>query len=193
VGAARGIGLATGPNVLRQKRLRRRFVARVGLGLVSLLAGCAPELVWLQPDRAAVPPLDAGQALEVIVTVVGGGDPLAVHGGRIEYAGMADAARRFVAAAARPWVERHRGARAGGWQMLLELVRSDADLRAGRLTVELETRVTLRGTVGQVHLGQTRGYCKWSEAPAGDGSVVVYQCLSRMSRDLAGWLEGLEP
>jgi hypothetical protein len=77
--------------------------------------------------------------------------------------------------------------------MLVEIIRSDAEVQDGRLTVELEARVTLRGTVGQLHLGQTHGYCKISDALAGDGSPVVYQCLERMSRDLAGWLEGQNP
>jgi hypothetical protein len=57
--------------------------------------------------------------------------------------------------------------------------------------------VTLRGTAGQIHIGQTRGYCKQTDdggdGVSDDGSLVVYRCLERMSRDLAGWLEGLNP
>jgi hypothetical protein len=77
--------------------------------------------------------------------------------------------------------------------MLVEIVRSDARWGDGQLAVELEARVTLRGTAGPVHLGQTRGYCQLSAPPDGDGSAVVYQCLERMSRDLLGWLQGIDP
>jgi hypothetical protein len=166
---------------------------RLWPGLAVVLAGCAPEFVQLQPDRVAPPPPSAAQPFEVILSVAGGADPLPVRGDLIVYGGVADATRRFVAAAVAPWAARHQQARPGGWQLQVELVRSDAEAGGGLITVEIETRVTLRGTIGQVHLGQTRGYCKVSLAPTGDGSGVVYSCLERMSRDLAGWLEGQSP
>ncbi len=44
--------------------------------------------------------------------------------------------------------------------MQVDLIHSQAERHDGLLTVELETRVTLRTKSGRIHLGQTRGYCK---------------------------------
>jgi hypothetical protein len=141
-----------------------------------------------------MPPVSAGQSLEVITSLDGGCDPMPVHGTRIVYGGLSNVAGRSVAAAATSWAERHHAERNGGWQILLEIVRSDASVHGGRLAVEIETRVTVRGVLRQIHLGQTRGYCKVSDSLADiDGSSVVYRCLDRMARDLAGWLEGISP
>jgi hypothetical protein len=173
-------------------RLRRARACGLGL-LLALPLGCAPVLVPLHPEREPARPAGFIEPLEVIASVSGGSDPMPVRGGRIAYGGLTGATRQFVAAAARPWAERHLALRPGGWQLLVEIIRSDAETGAGGLTVELETRLTLRGTLGQIHLGQSRGYCKVTGAMTGDGAPVVFQCLERMSRDLAGWLEGLNP
>jgi hypothetical protein len=137
-------------------------------------------------------PVSADQSLEVVTSLDGGSDPMPVHGARVVYGGLGNAVGRSVAAAATSWAERHRAERDGGWQILVEIVRSDARVHDGRLAVEIETRVTVRGVLRQIHLGQTRGYCKVSDPLAdSDGSSVVYRCLDRMARDLAGWLEGI--
>jgi hypothetical protein len=166
--------------------------------LVVLLAfeGCVPEVIPLRPDPASIPAATASPLVEVIPSLSGGSDPMPVRGGRFLFGDLAGATARFAAAAARPWAERHAADRPGGWQMLVEIVRSDAELDDWHLTVEIETRVTLRGARGPIHLGQTRGYCKVSDVISdepGAGSRVVFQCLERMGRDLAGWLEGLGP
>jgi hypothetical protein len=170
----------------------RPSLAAVAL-LSSISFGCARELIQLPPGPVAALAIERIESLEVVASVAGGADPLPLRGGRLAYAGLTDATRRFIEAAGRPWAERQRARRPGGWQLLVELTRSDADLQGGRLTVEIETRVTLRGTVGQVHIGQTHGYCKVAETFTGDGSSVVTGCLERLSRDLAGWLEGQSP
>jgi hypothetical protein len=166
----------------------------VGLILQLPVAACAPQLVPLQRDRESMPAPRSEELFEVIVSVAGGADPMPVRGSRVIYGGLTEATGRFVAGATRAWVERHRAQRMGGWQLLVEIIRSDAEAKGERLTVELETRVTLRGALGQIHLGQTRGYCKVSGPLAEEaGAPVVYQCLGRMARDLSGWLEGLNP
>jgi hypothetical protein len=172
--------------------VHRSLIAGLGL-LLSLPLGCATEVIPLRPERGSASSLAPLKPLEVIVSLSGASDPLPVQGRRIAYGGLTAAVGQFMEAASRPWADRHRTSRPGGWQMLVEIIRSDAELQAGRLTVELEARVTLRGTVGQIHLGQTHGYCKVAGTLAGDGSPVVYRCLERMSRDLAGWLEGQNP
>ena len=117
-----------------------------------------------------------------------------LRGGRVDYGGLSNATGRAIAAATAPWAERHRSERVGGWQMLVEIIRSEAEAHAGLMTVEMEARVTMRGSLGQIHLGQTRGYCKVSDLVGDtDGSGMVFRCLDRMARDLAGWLEGINP
>jgi hypothetical protein len=117
---------------------------------------------------------------------------MSVRGGRVAYGGLSSATLQAIAVAAAPWVERRRSERAGGWQMFVEIFRDEGETQSGQLTVEIETRVTMRGSLGQIHLGQTRGYCKVSGVAAeADGARIVFRCLDRMARDLAGWLEGL--
>lgn len=174
--------------------IRNRVAASLLLLVHLGLVGCTPQLIQLQPDGESMLPPATGQPLEVIASLAGGSDPMKVHCGRMVFGGLVGAASRTVAASTMPWAARHLAERAGGWQMLVELIRTEAEMQAGRLTVEIETRVTLRGAQGQIHLGQTRGYCKVSDVVAdADGSRVVFQCLDRMARDLAGWLEGLNP
>ena len=173
----------------------RWILPRPALALLAAAAhgACGAWLVQLDTDGAAAARRPASPLLEVIPSSSGAPDPVPVWGASIVYGGMAAAAGQAIAAAAQPWAARHAAERAGGWQLLVELVRAEADAEAGRLTVEIETRVTLRGTVGQIHLGQTRGYCKVSDAFAGNGAPVVQQCLARLARDLAGWLDGISP
>jgi hypothetical protein len=172
-------------------RTKRRRLSSVAAAAIAAGAGCAPSLVQLDagPANAGAP----APFLEVIATNSGADDPLPVTDTVIRFGGLAAAAGRFVSSAARPWAERNAAARPGGWQLLVEIVRSNAEVGDGRLTVEIETRMTLRATLGQAHLGQTRGYCKVSEPLSGDGSHVVYECFTRLGRDLAGWLDGISP
>jgi hypothetical protein len=164
----------------------------IGAALVAATAaGCAPSLVQLDADAGG--PVPPTPLVDVIATNAGAADPLPITDTVIRFGGLAIAAGRFAASAAAPWAERHAAARPGGWQLLVELVRSNAELADGHLTVEIETRITLRATLGQAHLGQTRGYCKVSEPVARDGAQVVYQCLTRLGRDLTGWLDGISP
>lgn len=169
---------------------------RPSLGALALLSSlplaCFHELVPLTPAEMGSP-VDHVEGLEVVASMAGGTDPLPVRGGWPVYGGLTEALRASVEAAAQPWAARHRALRPGGWQLLVETTRTDADLQAGTLTVEIEARVTLRGTTGQVHLGQTHSYCKAAAPLAGDGAPVVHACLERLSRDLAGWLEGRAP
>jgi hypothetical protein len=173
-----------------------RFGRRVGAGLLlcaSLVClSCAVRVIPV--DAARQPRPASGGALEVVPSASSEADPVRVGGTNTAFGGVAVAAARWVSAAAAPWAQRHAVERPGGWQMLLEVVRAEAEARDGRITIEIEGRVTVRATVGQVHIGQARCYCKESgDLSGGDGSPVVSRCLERMSRDLVGWLEGLNP
>ncbi|HLK92022.1 MAG TPA: hypothetical protein VKZ18_19175 [Polyangia bacterium] len=149
-------------------------------------------MIELEPLRPVAPGDGAGQ-IDVVASVAGGADPLPVAGSRLAYEGLTPLTGYLVAEATRPWAERHRASRPGGWQLLVEITRSDAELRAARLTIEVDVRVTLRATVGQTDLAQTQGHCKVTDAFLGDGSPVVTACLERLSRDVAGWLQGRAP
>jgi hypothetical protein len=169
--------------------LRRWDVAAAAIATVA--GGCATHTI---PLRAMREPAPVSQALEVVASTAGAPDPLPVSGAHLAYSGVALAAGRLVAAAAAPWAARHVAERPQGWQIRLELVRAEAEAHDGELTVEIDARVTMHATAGEIHLGQTHGYCKETgELAGGDGSSVVYRCLDRLSRDVAGWLEGLNP
>jgi len=149
--------------------------------------------VTLQPGRTLPPVAVGAPPLEVLVVAAEGADPLRVQRARIVYGGVTEAARLYINAATASWAARHARERPGGWQMTVELYRAGAVAGGDALTVELEARVTLRATVGRIHIGQTTGYCRATGALDDDGATVIDDCLERMGRDLAGWLEGQGP
>ncbi|MGO9287213.1 MAG: hypothetical protein ACLQIJ_00425 [Polyangia bacterium] len=156
---------------------------------VLLLAGCSVQMVELRPLGAPSP---GGGDLEVVPVNAGAADPLPVSGARLAFSQVVPAVGDSISAACAHWAERHRNDRKGGWQMQVDLIRSQADRHDGLLTVELETRVTLRTKSGRMHLGQTRGYCK-TEGALDSPAKVGTQCLERMAQDLSGWLDSVQP
>ncbi len=76
--------------------------------------------------------------------------------------------------------------------MLVEVTGADAELeRGGRVVVGLDVRATLRTRSGNVYLGQTQLGCREGGLVSADeGAPVVYRCMMRVGRDLAGWLGG---
>jgi hypothetical protein len=57
--------------------------------------------------------------------------------------------------------------------------------------VGLDVRATLRTRAGNVYLGQTQLGCREGGlVSAEQGAPVVYRCMLRVGRDLAGWLAG---
>ena len=153
-----------------------------------LLLGCSVQMVELRPLGAPLP----GGDIEVVPVNAGAADPLPVSGARLAFSQVVPAVGDSISAACAHWAERHRNDRRGGWQMQVDLIRSQAERHGGLLTVELETRVTLRTKSGRMHLGQTRGYCK-SEGALDSPAKVGTQCLERMAQDLSGWLDSIQP
>jgi hypothetical protein len=122
-------------------------------------------------------------------------DPLVVRGSHIAYGDLGQALGIAVSAATAPWAASHREhpvARAGGWSVTVEIIGAEAALEPeGRVIVGLDVRATLRARSGNVYLAQTQTGCR--EAGLGsaeEGAPVVYRCMMRVGRDLAGWLEG---
>jgi hypothetical protein len=168
-------------------------------GLAALLVACGgiPHIVPLV--RTAGPPLTATPSnatpLEVVSRSTAVPDPLPVRGSDIVYGELEYALGIAVSTAAVPWAEAHRDhvvARHGGWTVLVEVTGADADLEpGGRVVVGLDVRATLRTRNGNAYLGQTQLGCREGGLlSAEQGAPVVYRCMMRVGRDLAGWLGG---
>jgi hypothetical protein len=183
--------------------MHREAVAR--LALAACISGCggASRIVALTSPRGFPPASTAagGGPLEIVSRSTAVSDPLPVRGGDLAYGDLEPALGILVTAATAPWVASHRDdaiARKGGWTVLIELTGADAQLEpAGRVVVSLDVRATLRTRSGNVYLGQTQLGCRdGGPVSVEDGAPVVTRCMTRVGRDLAGWLGGgvrLEP
>jgi hypothetical protein len=135
--------------------------------------------------------------LEVVSRSTAVPDPLPVRGSNVAYAELEAALGAAVTTATSSWSEAHRDhalARDGGWAVLVELTGADAQLDGGgRLVVGLDARATLRTRKGNDYLGQTQLACREGGLvfAADRGAPVVYRCVARIGRDLAGWLDAV--
>ena len=180
----------------------RRVAFGLALGpaivlLVTGVVGCAgpPEIVPLL--RAAGPPItpNVTAPLEVVTRGTAVPDPLPVRHSSIVYGDLESALGIAVSTATAPWADAHQAdavARGGGWTVLVEVTGADAELESGgRVVVGIDVRATLRTRSGNVYLGQTSLGCRDGGLVAADeGAPVVYRCMMRVGRDLAGWLSG---
>jgi hypothetical protein len=166
---------------------------------LAFAAGCggAPHVVPL--IRTAGPPITPNPSSATPLEVVSRGtavpDPLPVRGSDFVYGDVESAMGIAVSTAAAPWAEAHRDhpvAKHGGWTVLVEVIGADAELeRGGRVVVGLDVRATLRTRNGNVYLGQTQLGCHEGGLVSADqGAPVIYRCMMRVGRDLAGWLGG---
>ena len=175
--------------------LAMRTVALLGVMLTA--CGGAPRIVPLVrvaglPVTQALP---NATPLEVASRSTAVPDPLPVRGSDIVYGDLESALGAAVATAVAPWAEGprdHPVAQHGGWSVLVEVIGADAELeRGGRVVVGLDVRATLRTRSGNVYLGQTQLGCREGGLVSADeGAPVVYRCMMRVGRDLAGWLGG---
>jgi hypothetical protein len=133
--------------------------------------------------------------LEVVSRSTAVPDPLPVRGSDIVYGELEAALGLAVSTASAPWAEAHRDhavARHGGWTVLVEVTGADAELEpGGRVVVGIDVRATLRTRNGNAYLGQTQLGCREGGLVSADqGAPVIYRCMMRVGRDLAGWLDG---
>ena len=127
--------------------------------------------------------------LEVVTRSTAVDDPLPVRGSDVTYADLETALGASVSSAAAPWASAHREHRPAGWQLSVELTQAEAVASDQRLMVTLTVRATLRTREDGTFLGQTQATCRESGLfPADRGAPVVIACMSRVGRDLAGWL-----
>ena len=157
-------------------------------------AGCGHSTIAL--DAGVVLPAGARSPdplMDVTGSVSGGRDPLPVDGASYAFSNLTTTMTEMMAAAARPWAARHTKDRRAGWQMRIDLVDAQAELRAGLLRAEIEIRTTLRSRDGLVALGQSQNHCKVTGVDSRDPPSAVYRCIENLARDLAGWLETAHP
>jgi len=132
--------------------------------------------------------------LEVVTRGTGVPDPMTVRGSSVVYGDMEAALGLAVSSACVPWADQHRAQRPDGWQLFVELIQADAEAKGDRLIVSLGARVTLRTRAGNGYLAQTQAHCRQAGlVEPENGASVVYACMERMGRDLAGWLQGVQP
>jgi hypothetical protein len=177
------------------------FVPSLELVVAIVLAGgagCAsgpPRIVPL--IREAGPPITPNLTapLEVVSRGTAVPDPLPVRHSDIVYGELESALGIAVSTATAPWAQAHQSdpvAQNGGWTVLVEVTGADAELEpGGRVVVGLDVRATLRTRSGNTYLGQTTLACRDGGLVSADqGAPVVYRCMMRVGRDLAGWLAG---
>jgi len=165
---------------------------------VVLFAGCSgasttvPLLSQAGAPFTFTPP--RGVPLEVVTRSTAVRDPLPVAGSGVSYADVETTLGLAVSSATVPWADAHKTQRPGGWQLFVELIQAEAEDRDGRLVVTLSVRATLRARDGNAYLAQTQASCRQGGVvPAERGATVMYACMSRVGRDLAGWLGSVEP
>jgi len=171
----------------------RAFLA----ALLSLATACGgattvPLLAQAGAPFTFTPP--SGVPLEVVTRSTAVRDPLPVAGSDIAYSDVETTLGLAVSSAALPWADARKARRPGGWQLSIELIQAEAEQREGRLLVTLSVRATLRAREGKVYLAQTQASCRQAGlVDPGRGAPVIYSCMSRVGRDLAGWLGSVEP
>jgi hypothetical protein len=132
--------------------------------------------------------------LEIVTRSTGIKDPLPVEGAAVTFGDVETTLGHAVSSAAVPWANAHKAQRPEGWQLFVELINADATYQESRLVVTLGVRATLRTRVGRTYLAQTQANCRQGGVVAVErGAPVIFTCMERIGRDLAGWLGQIEP
>jgi hypothetical protein len=153
---------------------------------VSLVACGGHRLVTVEPEG---PPHGGFSAtdptFEVVPRLAGARDPLPVGGSDVAFADLSRALGHAVLRAVAPY---HDGV------LTVELVRADADYNSARLSVSLVVRATLRRRVGNDFIATTTSVCHdGAIADPEAGAPVLWSCMARIGRELAGWIADVPP
>jgi len=128
-------------------------------------------------------------SLEVVTRSTAVKDPVPVTGSHFTYADIEGAVGHAISTATIPWADAHRDARPGGLQLVVDIVEANIGFDAGRLSVTISVRTTLQTRRDHDYIAQGQASCR--EAGLTDpphGASVVYRCMTRLGRDLTGWL-----
>jgi hypothetical protein len=131
-------------------------------------------------------------SLEVVTRSTAVKDPLPVTGSHFSYADLESTLGHAVTTATIPWADSHKNARPGGLQLVVDVSEANVDFDAGRLSVTINVRATLRTRRDHDYIAQTEASCR--DAGLTDpshGATVIYRCMTRLGRDLTGWLGGI--
>jgi hypothetical protein len=162
-------------------------VAAIGIGLALALVACGGRrLVTVEPDGPPHGGFSASDpSFEVVPRLAGASDPLPVAGVDVAFADLARALGHAVLRAVEPY-------RNG--VLTVELVRANADYNSARLSVSLVVRATLRNRVGNDFIATTTQVCHDGAIVDPEaGAPVLWSCMARIGRELAGWLAGVPP
>ena len=163
------------------------------LALVTLPA-CLSNVMPLLPD-AAPAAIHPSVPLDVVTRLAGAQDPLPMKGSWWQFAELERAIGRAVTNAAAPWAEAHRSEREGGWQLQVEIIKSDAVLEGTQARMSLGLRATLRAIVGPVFIGQTQVFSATAGVAKNETEAreVLWRCIANLGRNVSGWLDGVHP
>jgi hypothetical protein len=156
--------------------------------LSMMLVGCGGRLVPVVPDGArdtGTSSAPSDPSFEVVARTASVKDPLPVSGGDVAYADLERALGQAVIRAVHP---RH------DQTLTVELVAAEAEYKNSRLSVSLVARATLRTREGNAFVTQTQVICRDAALVTPEnGASVVWSCMTRLGRDLGGWLDGVKP
>ena len=178
-----------------------RLLPRAILGHVALVAvaGCGgvPQIVPLL--RTSGPPVVSSPAdatpLEVVSRSDGVPDPLPVRGSEIVYGDLESALGIAVSSATAPWAAAHRDhpvAKNGGWTVLVEITGCGRAPRTGGSAGGRPGRARDAADAERQRLPRADAVgCREGGLVSADrGAPVIYRCMTRLGRELAGWLAG---
>ena len=153
---------------------------------LSLAACGGRRLVTVEPEGPAHGGFSATDTtFEVVPRLAGARDPLPVSGSDVEFADLARALGHAVLRSVTPY---HDGV------LTVELVRADAEYNSARLSVSLVVRATLRSRIGNDFIATTTSVCHDGAIVDPDtGNPVLWSCMARIGRELAGWLADVPP
>jgi hypothetical protein len=127
----------------------------------------------------------ADPSFEVVARTSGIKDPLRAAGSSVAYGQLEAALAQAVLHSVRP---------RPAHTLTVELISAEAEQSQSRLSVALVARATLRAREGNTFVAQTQVVCRTSASvSAEEGGPVVWACMTRLGRDLNGWLSGLGP
>ena len=151
-------------------------------GLLLGLCACSHAFVMVKPEVPTwVPPADA--SFEIAVRTSGAQNPLPVVGSSVAYTDLETALSRALAADLRP---------RSGQFLTVELTSTEAEYVAPRLSLGMSVRATLREREGNTFIAQSQAVCRASGFVAPEaGGRIVWECMTILARDLAGWMRGV--